>query len=119
MSDEDVHEVSLAAFSERAEGSHEKSMPPADLLRVEEDLPMSWSGVSSCCDRERIDNECKAQFDSWLGRQVSGHPGHQMVNYGHGGGSVRCSQSNSGWPDNRRSCRAGVTVRAFAEFVEK
>jgi hypothetical protein len=107
----------IAAFSTTADGGHE--VDAASVVRIEHDLQVSWSGVHGCCSDDRPQREVTSSFNRWVGEQIAAHPGMAHLGSGHGGGEARCSSSNSGWPDNRRSCRGGVIVKAFIEFAPR
>jgi len=112
-------ENTLEAFSDTNPDPGLSEDALSDLLRIEENLPISWHGVRGCCDSDRVNSEVKQQFEAWLGRQVSAHSDRTLVNWGHGGGTANCSSSTGPWPNNDHHCRGGATITAFAEFAVK
>jgi hypothetical protein len=91
----------------------------ADVLRIEEDVYASWSGVSGCCDGDTPSNNVNAAFTKWVKDKIFQYRDLRYLRYGQGGGTARCRTSSSGFPDNRRSCRGSATVKAYIEFEKR
>lgn len=87
-------------------------------LRVEETVHITWTGVTNCCDSQRVHDEVNARFNSWLGTKVNEHAPKVPRNWGWGDSTVNCSSSREPWPSNARSCRASTASPFFVEFSE-
>lgn len=90
-----------------------------DVLRIEETIATSWSGVSGCCDQETVDNNADAVFVAWVQKKLYEYRHLSYKTYGHGGGTAQCSSSRAPFPDNSRSCRGSISLDAYIEFYER
>ncbi|MGV9009695.1 hypothetical protein [Brevundimonas sp.] len=88
-----------------------------EVLRVQELIGASWSGVRNC-GSDRMDNELRSAMRSWVGDRLQDHVNLKVVKWGHDAGSWSSSNSTSGWPDNRRSCRGSLRVPAYIVFLK-
>ena len=95
-----------------------KAAPDQDVLRVEEDVYASWSGVSGCCSGDTPQKNVNAAFAKWVKDKLYQYRHLRYTRYGHGGGTAHCTTSTALWPDNRRSCRGSATVKGYIEFVK-
>lgn len=117
-------EVTTETFAIEADHTDEMAKlikpaePDAEVLRIEEDVYASWSGVRGCCSGDTPNNNVRAAFTKWVQKKLYDYRDLRYIDYGHGGGTAHCSTSNSGWPENRTSCRGSATVKAYIEFVK-
>lgn len=88
-----------------------------EILRIEERIGRGWSGVRNC-GSDRMSNELTSAMRAWVGDKLQDHINLKVVKWGHGAGSWSSSNSTSGWPDNRRSCRGSLSVPAYIVFVK-
>ena len=86
------------------------------VLRVEETLTASFSGVRSCGDSARAASEAKNRLEQWVQTKLFEYRDLQYLGYGTGEGRHTWSNSTGPWPENRRSCRGTVTFPAYIEF---
>lgn len=91
----------------------------ADVLRIEEDVYASWSGVSGCCSGDTPNKNVNVEFTKWVKDKIFQYRDLRYIRYGHGGVTARCVTSSSGFPDNRRSCRGSAKVKAYIEFEKR
>ena len=82
-----------------------ETINPANILRIEEKVPVKWSGVKGCSKQSTINSNVKKAFEAWVGKKVLQHPNLRVINYGYPPSKVKTSSSKSPWPDNKRKCR--------------
>jgi hypothetical protein len=115
---EETHTIEASHDSDELAEFAAKAAPEQDVLRVEEDVYASWSGVSGCCSGDTAQRNVNAAFARWVQEKLYQYRHLRYTKYGHGGGTARCTTSTSPWPDNRRSCRGSATVKGYIEFVK-
>jgi hypothetical protein len=89
----------------------------ANVLRVEETIYRSWSGVRSCGDTDRVKAEIDAAIQAWVGQKLLEYVNHQVLRYGAGDASVSTRNSGgSGFPRSPRRCSGSASIPCFIEF---
>lgn len=86
-------------------------------LRIEETIYRSWSGVRSCGDSTRINNEVKMAYEGWVSKKLFEYRHLRYKTYGHGEGSVRTSESG-GTMGSPRRCRGSLALPCYIVFEQ-
>ena len=87
-----------------------------EILRIEENVPVYWSGVTGCCSQSRIDSNCDSAYKSWVQKKLYEYRHLRWVRYGHPAARISCSSGRLGWPNDERWCRARTTLECYIEF---
>lgn len=119
--EEESEQISIGENYNADELSHllPKISEDIDVLRIEEDVFASWSGVSGCCEQSTVDSNANSAFTKWVQEKLYTYRHLNYKTYGHGGGNARCSNSREPFPSNRRSCRGSIILKAHIEFYER
>lgn len=107
------------AIDEFAEFLPPNNKSKADILRIEEPVYHSWSGVSGCDHPSRKDAELKAAYEGWVKKKLFEYRHLNYITYGHLGGTMRTGNSRAPWPDNNRSCWGNLSITCFIEFYKR
>jgi len=90
----------------------------SDILRIEDDISVSWNGVRGCCADGRAQSEVNGRFSTWRGNKISENSSRRYRNSGYPGATAQCrSSGGGGWPNPPASCSGFVTIKAWIEFV--
>ncbi len=93
------------------------SLPDSDVVRIEEQVPVSWNGVSSCDHTDRIQAEVNAAFRRWIERKLYEHRDWRYLRAGGKPGQVRCGSHKDPWT-GKRSCGCRGALPFWIEFAK-
>lgn len=102
-------------YIEEAPEAVELSIQKSDIVRIEESVHVSWSGVSGCNHQDTVDNNAKTAMESWVKAKMFEHRNWRWVKYGAGVGNFRCSQRKDPWT-SVRSCGCSGHIPCYIEF---
>lgn len=102
-------------LSEEAAELGSISIQNSDIVRIEENVYVNWSGVSSCNHRSRIESEVRSALKRWVERKMYEHRNWRWVRYGAKASTVRCSQSRDVWT-GVKSCGCRGHIPFYIEF---
>ena len=90
-----------------------------DILRVEEDIGASWSGVSNCGNDGRISSACRRRLEEWARDKMFEYRHLKWIRFGHQWPvRARITRRRNRWT-NERSCRGSATLNCYMEFEKK
>lgn len=87
----------------------------SDIVRIEESVRFSWSGVTGCNTQERADAEYSNTLNSWVKNKMFEYRNWRWVRYGTNGVSGSCSRSRDRWT-GVRSCGCRGHLKCYIEF---
>lgn len=93
-----------------------KTMDTIQILRIENTLVASWSGVSSCGEIERMKRNTDEKAIIWIKDKLFEHRESKWIRYGWYYETPNVRESKEPWPSNKRSCTGNVKFVAFIEF---
>jgi hypothetical protein len=101
------------------EASWAQSAPPLDeeVVIVEENVQVSWSGVSSCDHTDRIQAEVRTHLQRWIEKKLYEHRDWRYLRAGAKASSVRCRSWRDTWT-GRRSCGCNGVIPFWIEFAK-
>lgn len=88
-----------------------------ELIRIEARCQVSWSGVDSCDDINRVRAEFKTELEKWVGYQMFLHQPRQLQRYGYRNASWGYHQRREFWGNGARDCTGWGHFDAYAEFL--
>lgn len=86
-----------------------------DIVRIEENVPFYWKGVTGCNTNERAQPEYRKTRDEWVKKKMFEHSNWQWTRYGMISATGRCSSSIDYWTSVRK-CSCSGTLKCFIEF---
>lgn len=89
----------------------------SQVLRIEEKVARSWSGVKSCGDADRVQSELNTAVQGWLKEKIFQHRHLRYLNYGYHDVKWRASRTGGGL-GGARSCRGSLAMTCYVEFAE-
>lgn len=111
---EDTEDFNLTEdFGQHAEESKDKTFNHTDILRIEETVFISWTGVTSCGKAERIRNEIREALKAWANRKMLDYQQYRYISYGNGTSKVH-TYYRSRW--GKRSCKSSTSIPFYIEF---
>jgi hypothetical protein len=114
------HELNEREFQDLSEdflGLDKNTLENADIVRIEEDVPFYWSGVSGCNDNTRAQNEYLKTRNEWAKNKIFEYRQWRWVKFGALSANGRCRQSQDPWT-NVRKCSCSGTLKCFIEFIK-
>jgi hypothetical protein len=101
-------------FGQTAPESEKVTYKENDILRIENNVYHSWSGVSSCGHADRIKSECWGAVQNWAKNKIFEHSQYRYIRYGNESSRVRVLNRKP--PFGARSCSASTTIPCYIEF---
>ena len=102
------------SFSDLAQESKEMNFKSNDILRIEENVSHSWSGVTNCGHTDRIRRECAGAVERWARNKMFEYRQYRWIRYGNESSRVHITQRNP--PFGPRSCGARTSIPCYIEF---
>lgn len=87
----------------------------SDIVRIEEDVSFSWSGVTGCNSNDRAQSEYQNTLKAWVKNKLFEYRNWSWVRYGAIEANGRCSQSKDPWTGVRR-CGCSGKLKCYIEF---
>lgn len=88
-----------------------------DILRIENDVVVYWTGVTGCCGSDRINPEVTAAFNQWVQQKKDANPTRIFLRAGAPSSSVNCRSWGGGPFGDPRKCTGRTVLKAWAEFA--
>ncbi|TXN36093.1 hypothetical protein FVB32_16170 [Flagellimonas hymeniacidonis] len=93
------------------------SISKRDTLNLKDSFNISWSGVSSCEKKSRIDEEYSNAFNSWKIETIKQFDSLVYLDSNFEIGEI--STNNSETWDNKKKCNSTGEIICWIEFVKK
>ena len=118
-SGEDFQEIDFVIPNSEDEMDHANglSQDKDNVLRVEEKVGRSWSGVASCGHSDRIQAEAQAALNEWIKQKIFQYRNLRYLRAGAGEGRARWTDYNP--PFGARSCHGSLTMPCYIEFAKE
>ncbi|MCG2419366.1 hypothetical protein K8089_10055 [Aequorivita sp. F47161] len=87
----------------------------SDIVRIEEDVRFSWSGVTGCNSNDRAQSEYQQTLKAWVKNKLYEHRNWSWVRYGATEANGRCNSSKDPWTGVRR-CGCSGKLKCYIEF---
>ena len=122
MTEEELFEIletteleNTSDFGQAMPEAEELNLDSGDILRIEEPIRHTWTGVTSCGHQDRIKNECWGRVQSWAKDKMFEYRQFRCLRYGNGSSRVKIRNRKDPWT-GKRSCWAGTTIPCYIEF---
>ena len=110
----ELNVLSLLDFNETAPEVNSLQLRNSDIVRIEENVPFGWSGVTGCNNNERAQSEYRKTLAEWVKNKMYEYRNWRWIRYGSSEATGRCSQYDDIWTGRRCNCRG--TLKCFIEF---
>ena len=91
------------------------NLTDSDIVRIEENVPFHWSGVTGCNNHDRAQNEYKKTLTNWVKNKMYEHRNWRWIRYSATEAIGRCTQYRDRWT-GKRSCLCRGSLKCYIEF---
>jgi len=117
INSQEFQHQTLEKFNETTFKLDKLNQLDSDIVRIEETVPFSWSGVRGCNDNERAQSVYKEVLTNWVKDKMFEHRNWEWVRYGATEANGRCHESRDRWT-NERSCGCRGGLKCYIEFLK-
>ena len=114
IDNEDSLDLNLEHYVDEASDSKTLNLQQSEILRIEEEVSRSFSGVRGCSDSNTHNSNATAAMNEWAQRKIFENRNLRYIRFGHLGGTAYWT-NRTAW-DGTRSCTGYVVIKCFIEF---
>jgi hypothetical protein len=106
--------LSIEQHFDEAVNSTTLSIEPSDILRIEEEVSRSFSGVRSCSSPDTHTSNAIIAMNEWVQCKLFENRNLRYIKFGNYGGTAHWTDRWA-W-DGTRSCSGYVVIKCYIEF---